>query len=349
MESAFRADLLVLATTAMMTFVLAACDSTVERRPAPKGGGTNTSDAGQGMSETDAGGGSMGTPDAGQGMMPSGLAALAPKSDGECPSFGSSAPVSFSSSGVTRRVAVIAPAARPTNMPIVFLWHGLTTLDQQPVESVISGFGLASLAEQKSMIFVVAEALEQDIPFVGKIALWGILGEASQDLTMFDDLRTCISEEYSADLSRVYSWGHSGGALWTSMLLLERSDSLAAAVEFSGGSDFSIIGLGGPFITYQTPASKTPILFSTGGMNDVWPEQFPLIRFEETTDSLQTSLLQDGHTVVRCRHDLGHFQLPSESWSVSIDWFENHSFGVPSSFVADGRLANYSSWCEVGQ
>jgi hypothetical protein len=340
--------------------LLFACDNAPERRRSGAGTGSNQGGMDAAVNNGDLGlgadggnrgdGGDATTPivDAGSSMMQPGLAPLAPISDGECPMFGTNSPVNFSSGGQSRRVAVIAPAARPVGMPVLFVWHGLTTLDQRPVEQTISGFNLQSVAEQKQMIIVVAEAMEQSLPFIGNIALWGILGDATSDLTLFDDLRTCIADEYSPDLARVYAWGHSGGALWTSMLLLERSSSLAAVVEFSGGSDFSIMGIGGPFVSYKTPDSLVPALLSTGGMNDVWPEQFALIRFEDTTQNLQDGLVSDGHTVVRCRHDLGHFQLPATAWSLSMDWIEAHRFGEASDFVTS-QLPGHSSWCESAQ
>lgn len=266
-------------------------------------------------------------------------------SDGECPDLGVSGISTFSSGGTARKVAVIFPASKPADMPALFSWHGLTTLDMMPVESTISGFQLQATANSEEVVFVVPEARPRTLPGAGTLGMWGIMNDEAADLTLFDDLVTCLSRSLAIDLDRVSSWGHSGGALWTSVLLLNRADQLASVVELSGGVEFSLPFLG-TFIPYRTPSAKVPTLLATGGMDDVWPQGNGFIQFEQTTDTLQAGLIADQHVVVRCRHSLGHFQLPPRAWALTMDWMLGHRRGQPSTFLPGG-LAMDTSWCEA--
>lgn len=264
-----------------------------------------------------------------------------------CPTLDRSGITTVRSGGMDRKVAFIFPAAKPASMPVVFTFHGLTTLDMMPVENMISGFGLQVAADREGVVFVVPEALPRSLPGVGTVAMWGIMNDEAVDLALFDDTLACLDSGLTVDRDRVTAWGHSGGALWTSALLMNRSDQLAAVAEMSGGTDYSLPLLGS-FLSYHTPSSPIPALLMTGGMNDVWPEQFALIRFEMTTDSLQAGLRLDGHLVIRCRHELGHFQIPPRGWTLVLDWLLDHTRGQTSAFLPDG-LTGHADWCEQVQ
>ena len=272
---------------------------------------------------------------------PDPAAPLAPLSDGECPDLSDSGISTFSSSGVERKVAVLYPDNPTDDMPVLFYFHGLTNEGSNPVESMEAS--LQAEANARDIVLVVPESRVVDIPLVGAMLSWGILDDAEPDLVLYDDLRTCVANELSVDLKRFSLWGHSGGGLWTSVVLMDRADTLAAASEFSGGADFEIPMLGGPFVSYRTPARQTPVLLVTGGETDVWPEGFALVDFESTSDTLQDELVEDGHYVVRCRHDMGHYNFPNDAWTFSLSWSLDHRFGVESPIGDEDIL----SWCEV--
>ena len=116
-------------------------------------------------------------------------------------------------------------------------------------------------------------------------------------------------------------------------------------VEFSGGTDFSIPGVGGPFVSYSTPERQVPVFLSSGGDADVWPEGFTLVDFETTTDTLEAGLVDDGHRVVRCRHNQGHFSIPSDLWAFSDRWTLEHHFSEDSPF----STADLPNGCELSE
>ena len=270
------------------------------------------------------------------GVGPEGASApLAQLSDGECPDMTGTS--RFSSGGLTRKVRIVTPKDVQPGMPVIFSFHGLTTTGTDPVGMLADGFDLKGLANEHGAVFVVPEARELELPGFGTLLLWGILDDAEPDLVLYDDLRTCLSQELDVDLERVHAWGHSGGALWTSVLAIERAETLASFVEFSGGAGFLIPLLGGPFVNYATPSRLPPAVLVTGGVNDVWPDTtFTMIDFEAATDTLQQALLGDGATVVRCSHDLGHFTFPQEHWELALDWMLGTDF--TGSMAWDGAL-----------
>jgi len=264
---------------------------------------------------------------------PDPVAPLTELSDGECPDMSESGISTFSSAGIDRKVAVLFPDDPQPGMPLVFNFHGLTSPGSDPVENSLPQ--VQAEADANNSVVIMPEARVTAMQLIGEILIWGILDDAQPDLTLFDDLRTCAANELEVDLKKVSTWGHSGGALWSTVMLMERSTSLAAVVEFSGGAEFSIPGLGGPFATYSSPERQVPVMLSSGGAEDSWPQGFAVINFEETTDTLGAALAADGHRVVRCSHQQGHNSIPSDLWAFSTRWDLEHHFSEDSPFSED--------------
>ncbi len=279
------------------------------------------------------------TPDVPQ---PAGLAEL---SDGECPGTNASGISTFSSDGFERKVAVLFPDGDTEGMPIVFFFHGLMTPADNPVESTVNGLNLQGLADSLPAIVIAPESRPLAMPLVGEVSLWGIMGDPDPDLVLFDDLRTCAVDRLGGDIRKLSVMGFSGGALWTSQVLMSRADTLASAVEFSGGAELDVPMDGGPFLLYESPAEQTPVLMTSGGASDVWPQGFTIIDFNETTDTLQGGLRLDGHFAVRCRHESGH-TVPQNGWSFGQEWVMAHEYGVDTPYRTEG-ISSQESWCEL--
>jgi len=264
------------------------------------------------------------------------LADLVELSDGECPDMTQPGISEFISGGETRKVGLAFPAARPANMPLIIAFHGLNIPGSTPVEAWLDV--LQEAADANNAVIVSPEGLVQDMG-VGEFLGWGFLGDSDVDLALFDDLRTCMAQGFDVDLSRLTLIGHSGGALWSSLLMMKRTNAVTAISEFSGGSDFSIPLFGGPFVSYLDPGREVPLLLVSGGETDVWPTtSFSVIDFESTSDTLQAAMVSDGYQVARCKHDLGHAEWPIETWFLGVEWAVGHEFGVPSPFTADDLI-----------
>ena len=46
--------------------------------------------------------------------------------------------------------------------------------------------------------------------------------------------------------------------------------------------------------------------------------------------TFRDALVADGHPVVWCEHDLGHFTLPAWFWRTTTTWLKRHRYGQPS-------------------
>ncbi len=248
-------------------------------------------------------------------------AALATLSDGECPDFSAMGSSKFTSDGQERKVMMYWPAARPANMPVVFVWHylGGTARD------MVNIFDLQGYAEAAGAVVIVPEALSTN-QFE-----WDFWNSGTADVTMYDDLRTCVSQEFGVNLKKVSSTGMSAGALWTSWLAINRGDTLSTILTFSGGTE--------PVITYASPASNFPALLDYGGDSDQFSGGGVVVNFEQTTINFANELYADGHTVMLCDHNLGH-TIPPEGRAQMDAWLTAQTYGEPNT-VDVSALSSY--------
>jgi len=297
----------------------------------------------------------------------SGVAPLADSSNGQCPDLSASGTTStFSSADLDRTVTVYYPDDTDQELGVVFYFHGLLFLkpgekgyDGNLTQEMGSGIGAQGLANEHGVVVVIPEApvLEREVPVFGTLSayLWNVEdGRHDTDLTLYDDLRTCVAEEFpSVDLDRVAAMGFSGGALFTSAVSMFRGDTLAAAAEMSGGADISLDDVQflsfiaeADILTYQSPATKIPMLLTSGGEGDIWPDpSFAIFDFELASDGFEQHLVDDEHFVVRCRDENGHAATRDEV-SFAIDWVTRHRFGEASPYQTEG-IGDAPDGCEI--
>ncbi|MAY81341.1 MAG: hypothetical protein CL930_11230 [Deltaproteobacteria bacterium] len=277
-----------------------------------------------------------------------GLAPLADLSDDDCPKMMESNTGTFSSSGESRTVTVVVPSGEvEPDGPLVYFFHGLLdpSSTPTPTEYMASALQLQSIADETGVTFVLPQSgLFERLGF--EFFMWEVETGESNDMVLFDDLRTCAALERDIDLTKVHAMGMSGGALFTTVVARERGDTLATMIEMSGGSDISMLTFDGLLSEYKTPAYAMPALLISGGPTDTWPGGgMDLVDFSGATDNLAEQLYGDGHYVVRCEHDRGH-AVPMEAVQASWEWVEAHQFGETSPFIEDGIDA-LGSWCSV--
>jgi poly(3-hydroxybutyrate) depolymerase len=303
------------------------------------GSGKASIDTGAGLDDTGASG------DSGESDGSS-VAPLATLSSADCPDLTQTATSTFTSSGRDRTVTAVVPSEPTDDMPVVFFFHGLLDASMSsPSAMMASGLNLQSYADELGVVFVLPES---DLMTVATFSfyMWSVNEYEGEDIVLFDDLRTCVSDQLSVDLDRVSAMGFSGGGLFTTVVARERSDTLASVVELSGGSDVVIPTFTELFAEYGTPAVQVPALLMAGGDTDVWPGGgMTLVDFSAATDTLQAQLADDGHYVVRCEHSSGH-DVPYSAMMDSWDWIETHRFGEPSPFEADG-IDSLTTGCDV--
>ncbi len=283
---------------------------------------------------------------------PGGPAPVVEPSDGECPDLTQSHTTRFSSSGEERVVTVVLPDEPTEDMPLVFFFHGLLDPGSMPVptEYMADAINLQAVANQAGVAFILPQSgIMERMGF--RFFMWAVDEYEGPDVVLFDDLRACAADQLSVDLRQVHAMGVSGGALFTTVILRDRGNTLASMIELSGGSDIEMPTFDAPLSVYETATAAVPALLISGGATDAWPGGgLELVNFTAATDTLEGHLVEDGHFVVRCEHDLGH-TVPMTAIAASWDWVETHQFGEPSPLIETGidDVASLSPWCVVAE
>ncbi len=264
-------------------------------------------------------------------------APLVPRfSGGVCPTF-SVGENTITSGGDTRRF-ILAVNGEPQGAPVIFAWHWL---EGGPLALLLTT-GLSNLSD----VILVAPFASGDAPFA-----WNTTAppQNNPDLVLFDDLLACIDQQFTVDRNRIWTLGMSAGALWSAYLLQYRSDFLAAAVLLSGGEPDP--SLAPP---YRTPDRALPVLLAWGGESDVFrvpgqsfvyndgdPEVFS---FARASEALTSRLRADGHFVVNCVGDYGHF-LPPDPFAVVWPFLRDHPRNIQTEPWAGGLPDDASPLC----
>jgi len=283
-------------------------------------------------------------------QMTGGVALPTATSSGSCPDMSTSHTTSFQSSGEERTVTIVVPEDAAPDMPLVYFFHGLLDPGSTPEPSdyMASALGLQRLADDAGVAFILPQSgLLERMGF--SFFMWNVEDAESNDMVLFDDLRSCAYDELAIDLTRVHAMGMSGGALFTTVVAKERGEVLASIVEMSGGSDIDMVTFDGPLSSYESSDNKMPALLISGGSNDLWPGGgLTLLDFSAATNTLEAKMVADGHFVVRCEHNQGH-SVPYAAIDAAWDWVDSHQYGVPSPIEATGiaNVDSLSDWCVV--
>lgn len=268
---------------------------------------------------------------------------LAPVSSGTCPDLSVSGLVSWQSGGEERWTSVRRPETLGEGAPIVFFFHGFSTPSATPQisEYFADALDLQAMADDLGAIVLVPESRTY-MQFGMTFFMWNVWEEDDLDLVLYDDLRTCAVEA-GGDVRQLHIMGFSGGSLFVTTLYRERNETLASAMEFSGGSDIDVALYDNPLSRYATPTNPVPILLASGGEMDEWPEGLPMVDFQAATDTMQGHLVEDGIFMVRCQHDAGHTITQSEM-GLMEEWPFVHAYGEPSPFEAS---MDFGDWCSA--
>ena len=170
---------------------------------------------------------------------------------------------------------------------------------------------------------------------------------ASVDLTFFDDLLSCVSEQYNIDPYCVGSMGVSAGGLWTSFLGVERGEFLSSNLSLSGGrpSDYT-----GPFWEWEPPDHRYAALVLWGGNSD-WLG----VSFAEASQRYEQDLLNSGHFVVECVHSSGHSEPPLDpledrpKYASIIGFILDHPYWIEGTarYLQEGLPDTMPDWCQI--
>ncbi len=258
----------------------------------------------------------------------------------------------FPSGEDQRRFHLMVPEnydpAVPT--PLVFGWHWLAG---DSGDFVREG-ELDTAVDQMGFIVVSMDRALNDDGSSRYLFSWPF-GEPwgqEPELMFFDDVLSCVDQQFNIDRQRVYGIGVSAGALWlTHMLSTDRADHFAAAEILSGG-----LGQRGTALqmAFTPRAHKFPALVLWGGPTDRLG-----IDFEDASLRLRQALRDDHHFVVSCTHSSGHgippITPPEGQTRFSMLWqfLLDHPYGLDpdtSPYRDAGALPDqFEDWCEIAE
>ncbi|WP_434423622.1 hypothetical protein [Nannocystis pusilla] len=177
-------------------------------------------------------------------------------------------PQQLGNNTVERQFLVIAPedAAPDERLPVIFLWHWLGGDAQDFYERG----DVQNAVNQKRFIAVIPEARE-GLLFKWPFSAIDSDADLQAEFQFFDDMLSCVAEQFSVNKECVSSTGVSAGALFTSQLAGGRGDVLSSFMSLSGGT-------GGAIKPWTAPAHKMPAMVLWGGPDDFCI----LIDFEQT-------------------------------------------------------------------
>lgn len=228
----------------------------------------------------------------------------------------------FATGDGSYRVTLRLPA-EPQGAKVVFVWHWLGGSAAQAARFM----QLDTIRGDDPVIFVVPDS--SGSPYEWRFTQGP---EGNPDLLLFDDLLSCLWQQYDVDLNHITATGMSAGGLWTSYLTLHRAEWLSATAPLSGGT---------PGAAYETPAAPIPVLMTWGGPSDTYGP----LSFDEATQDMIAGLRGDGHFVVACEHDQGH-TLPPGGIGYAYQFLMDHPLGLAAEPYAGGLPSGFPAWCE---
>ncbi len=266
-----------------------------------------------------------------------------PYSGGACPAL-VAGPNTLPSGGADRAFLLVLPADYDPaqTYPTAFLWHWLGG----SADDFLTRAEVQEATDTQGFIAVIPEK-KGDLTFTWPVESFQSQPRVDEELTFFDDMLSCVAEQYTVDTSCVSSVGVSAGALWTDRLASARSRHLASFVSLSGGT-------GGVIEAWAPAEHKLPGLVLWGGSTDSCQG---LLSFETLSQDLMTHLEMDGHFFLECIHNCGHSEPPFEAppgfskYKGMWDFVRDHPFWLSpgaSPYVREGLSPDLPEWCAIG-
>lgn len=273
---------------------------------------------------------------------------------GTCPSL-SPGYNTITSSGSSREFLLVTPSdMRPDErLPVIVMWHHLggdanSLLSQGAAQEAADELRfIAAIPEKKGdlTINVIVDEFDMVWPYLNQATM----PRMEEEAVFFDDMVTCIAQQYSVEESCISTAGISAGALWSAQLLQMRSERLASAIILSGGV--------GPATTngfidvqgWRGADHRAPVLLAWGGPTDQCGADF-----HRASNGLGSALASNGHFVEECVHNCGHAAPPVDPavglpvlWRFALDhpyWLEDGE----SPYLAVGLPEGTPTWCATG-
>jgi hypothetical protein len=267
----------------------------------------------------------------------------------------------FTSGGITRTFQLVLPTTpSPGELyPVMFLWHWLKATSEDFIQT---GMVQAAVDDQR-FIAVVPDSIPTDIALTSYDVNWPFditqtAARMNQEFTFFDDMLSCVEQQFTVNQNCVSSVGVSAGALFNDQLIQSRSTTLSSFISLSGGVNDTIIK---PWVGVTR---KLPGIVLWGGKGPPTMTTRDILgcfgvgmNFSVASTDLEDGMTQDGDFLIECVHNCGHNvppidAPPGESRFAGLWEFAfNHPYWLPpgqSPYLTSG-LKDLPAWCAIGE
>ena len=246
----------------------------------------------------------------------------------DCPDMVPGRVTDFPSGGEQREYELHLPDGYDGSSPapLAVVLHGINS----SIDDILGNDNLLDEALRTGHIVIAPQSLE-----LGGTPAWDPVGmpDYNLDVVLFDDLITCMTEQYTIDPDRIHVTGMSLGGIFTGTLIQARSNIIASAAPFSGGT----------FTSKSDGWDPIPTLVSWGGVEDTSHGQ----DFHDLASLMIDGLGEDGHFLISCDHGGGH-SLRAELWPYTFQFFQDHPKGVDPLPYADAGLPElFPEYCFI--
>lgn len=161
---------------------------------------------------------------------------------------------------VDRRYLLTVPSAHDgeTPLPVVFDFHGL--LEGAEIHAGMSQY--SPLAEERGFVVVFPHGTGEPLRWDADLD-----ADSNADLAYFDAVTEQVTADLCIDETRIYATGLSNGAMFTSVLLCQRADVLAAAAPVAGVTHDDGCEPSRPVPLVSFHGTEDPILLFNGGVD----------------------------------------------------------------------------------
>jgi predicted esterase len=269
----------------------------------------------------------------------------------------------ITSGGVARNFIFVKPStsvAGEGNLPLLFMWHWLGGSAQ----GFIDVGDVQNAADQQRFFGVAPVAIGAKVLGTSFDTKWPFdvtqtQQRMDQEFQFFDDMLSCVEQQYAINQSCVSSVGVSAGALFTDQLAQARSQTLASFISLSGGVNDTIIR------PWNGATHKLPAFVLWGGdgpptmdgVKDILGCLGVGMDFSVASRDLEMGLTAGGQFFVECKHNCGHVAPPIDAppgeskYSAIWEFAFDHPFWLApgqSPYRSTGLPSDWPSWCGIG-
>lgn len=205
--------------------------------------------------------------------------------------------------------------------PLVFVWHGFTGGMRQAA----IGYKVHQAWPEATVVY--PQGLE--VAYLGKKGPgWQIAPnmQGGRDIKFFDVMLEKLKKDYNVDSNRIYTCGMSNGAIFSYVLLCDRSDVFAAAAPVAGIAPMAFRnakakpilithGTQDPLLPFKQAERSRDLAVANNGAGSTTKEIEP--GYQLYTPS------KDGMDVVWHQHDGGH-NWPAGTTDAIVKFFKQH-------------------------